>query len=155
MFEGRGATLGDTRVSGRCITEVVLVSSCCNSLFTSESGWKSTSTFNTEDFCNLMVSRLATMVPNPLCPVRAHFSVVMKLKNWIRRWREFGISLVQLGKVPANLCKGLYAPRLCPFLFRRVKCQVRFLMPDWISFESADTTVHNTPAKACSSALNT
>lgn len=87
-----------------------------------------------------MVSRWATTAPNPLWSVRAHVSGVMKLKNRRRRWRAFGISLFQLGKVSANLCKGLYAPLLCPFSFCRVKCQVHLLMPDWISFESADTT---------------
>lgn len=63
-------------------------------------------------------------------------------------------SPLYLGKVAASLCKGLYAPPPSPFLVRRVECQVRLLVPDWISFESADTTTRNTPAKACSSALN-
>lgn len=63
-------------------------------------------------------------------------------------------SLMDLGKVAASLCKGLYAQPLSPFLVRRVECQVHLLIPDWISFESADTTTRNTPAKACSSALN-
>lgn len=59
-----------------------------------------------------------------------------------------------LGKVAASLPKGLYAQPLSPFLLCRVECQVCLLTADWISFESADTTTRNTPAKACSSALN-
>lgn len=58
--------------------------------------------------------------------------------------------LLQLAKVAAGLCKGLFThAHFVRFSFRRVECQVRLLIPDWISFESADT-----PAKACSSALN-
>lgn len=63
-------------------------------------------------------------------------------------------SPLYLGKVTASLRKGLYAQPLSPLLVRRVECQVRLLIPDWISFESADTTTRDTPAKACSSALN-
>lgn len=86
--------------------------------------------------CSLMVSMRPTTVPKLL------FSKVC----WNPHdGRNDGFS--------SSLCKGLYA-QLCPFLVRRVECQVRLLIPDWISFESADTTAHNTPAKACSSALN-
>lgn len=63
-------------------------------------------------------------------------------------------SPLYLGKVAASLREGLYAQPLRLFLVRRVECQVRLLIPDWISFESADTTTRNTPAKVCSSALN-